>query len=295
MYIKILRKNPKNLIFVRNIYIRDRYFQRIMVCNIKKIILDSESRIEHMKYMMNLEGLSDSEIKRIIQEYKGHLDKSKTLGLSSVENVTNTSNILDNIIKHYDETGNFEALNCCYSGLALTNVTKDEMGPLMNEHQLIRKAVAATGMMNYDPAEAPFNPQQFAIGNPKDIYKLDTLMVLASKVFTFSSLSASSGGGIEVRTAITYNKMPFVFCNNSIKVSRMLTGIDRALIIGYDNMQEQHNQVIDMIGEFKDFDLGVGHCEDHGNSLIGFKDNKTYCLHGHLEKVFPQLVYQYKK
>ena len=65
--------------------------------------------------------------------------------------------------------------------------------------------------------------------------------------------------------------------------------------MGAQDFFEQQDQLTDLFGEFKGYELGIGHCKDHGNSLIGFKDGETVCLHGEFEKKFPQLVYQYQR
>lgn len=266
-----------------------------MVCNIKNILMDPEQRKKHLEYMMNLSGFSNLEINRILSEYREHLHKAEESGKINISNVTKTSDVLNNILKFYEQTGIFESPDCCYSGLALTNVEKDKIQFVQDQHCAIKEAIINAGFINYDPAEAPFNPQEFAIGEPKDIYKLDALMVLASKTFTFSSLSASTGGGIEVGSAMYLNKLPFIICKKGDKNSRMLTGTDRTIVVECDDFFTQQDELTDLFGEYKDYQLGIGHCSKHGNSLLGFKNNQAFCLHGEFEKKFPNLVYHYRK
>jgi hypothetical protein len=266
-----------------------------MRCNIEKVIMDNEARKTHLHNMMDLCGFSGSEISRIISEYKEHLRRAEQIGMITEKNATKTSDVLDNIMSIYSKTGIFESPICCYSGLALTNVPEDKKIYVQDQHHAIKEAVLKSGLINYDPAEAPFNPQEFAIGEPKDIYKLDALMVLASKIFTFSSLSASTGGGIEVGSAMYLNKLPFILCKKGDKNSRMLTGTDRTIVVECEDFIRQQDEIVDLLGEFKDYELGVGYCNKHGNSLLGFKDENVYCLHGEFEEKFPKLVYQYNK
>ena len=275
-----------------------------MVCNITEVILNPEERVAYIQHLLKVEGLTDEKVRRYIADYKDMLFQRAVEAGSQIERQKSQSQaasittFLDDILEHLDNTGFIEAPDCCYSGLALTGVP-DELKPVVEtDHMLIKQAVKGAGLRNYDPAEAPFNPQNKLVGEPQEVSDVDILMVVASQFFTFTNLSASSGGGMEERTANLYNKFPFIMTKKEMYVSRMTTGARRVMVLEYTDMKDQLQLVTDVIGTVRRYQPGVGTCSHHGNTLLGFKDDNVICLPGLLEKEFSDLRYdfaQYKK
>ena len=103
-------------------------------------------------------------------------------------------------------------------------------------------------------------------------------MLVSARYFTFTNLAASSGGGMEIRSANLYNKMPVVMMKNGIYVSRMTTGARRVIHIEYSDMRKSKPMITDLFSTLKQYEPGVGTCKVHGNTLVGFKGEETVCL-----------------
>ena len=260
-----------------------------MTCNINEVVLTPLSRAEHIDNLRRVEGLTNDKIREIITHYKSILGDSSTTSRA-------TTHFLDDILTHIDRTGSVEANDCCYSGLALTGVKDpEERKKLQDDHYLIKEAVRLAGLKNYDPAEAPFNPQNALIGQPQEVSDVDILMVLASRFFTFTNLAPSSGGGMEERTANMYTKMPLVFVKKGKYTSRMTTGARRIILLEYSDLTIQKEQVVDVLCELRKYEPGVGTCSVHGNTLLGFEGEKTFCLPGLIQQKFPILRYDFSQ
>ena len=259
-----------------------------MVCNITEIIVDSEQRREHINHLLRVEGLSKDNLKVYINNYREILE-------SDAEKNREMIVFLDNVAKNLEETGFLELSDCCYSALALSGVKEDERDSLLEDHYMIKEAVVSAGLRNYDPSEVPFNPQHQLIGAPQDIFDTDLLMVAASRFFTFTNLAASSGSGIEERSANIYVKMPLIFMKKGNYVSRMTTGARRVVLVEYDNLATQKGEVIDVISRMREFTPGVGTCTEHGNTLVGFRNGQSVCLPGLIEKEHPNLRYDFNQ
>jgi len=261
-----------------------------MACNITEVVLDPQQRIEHINRLLRIEGLTPDKIKEYIETYKQRLAKQTS------DHAKMTA-FLDQIRKNLDDTGFIEADKCCYSGLALTGVSKEEMPRLKEDHFTLKEAIVAAGLSNYDPVEAPFNPQNKHVGKPTRVSDVDILMVVASRYFTFTNLAPSTGGGMEQRTANLYNKMPIVVVKRGMQPhpSRMSTGARRVMVLEYDNIQQQRNEITDYISMLRSFNPGIGTCSEHGNTLVGFQTGKTYCLPGLMLDKFPNFRYDDSK
>ncbi|MBW2963579.1 hypothetical protein KY306_02285 [Candidatus Woesearchaeota archaeon] len=257
-----------------------------MLCNVNEVVLDSDQRLKHINHLRQVEGLTDENIRKLIEKYKNLLTENAGKG--------STVAFLNDILDHLDKTGYIESPDSCYSGLALTGVKGAEKDALLEDHFLIKEAIQEGGVQkNYDPAEAPFNPQEQLVGEPQEVSDIDTLMVISSMFFTGTNLAASTGLGTEIRTANIYNKFPIEFVKKGIYVSRMGTGARRVIVLEYQDLKKQKPQVVDVIGRLREFSPGVGTCPVHGNTLVGFRDGQTTCLPGLIQKEFPQFNYDF--
>ncbi|MFT4303995.1 MAG: hypothetical protein ACMXYG_05485 [Candidatus Woesearchaeota archaeon] len=262
-----------------------------MLGDIVEVKLTPEERLLFNKQLENLEGLAEQYVISRIDSYAQELRAGPTKDKSETKK---TLEFLGLIARNFIETGNLESKDSCYCGLALTAVPKDERAKLYDEHNLLKGAISQAGLRIYDPYEAPFNPQDELIGTDNDIYDIDSIMVFASQYFTFTHLSASTGGGIEQATARDTSKMNLVFVKKGMdpKPSRMSTGMRRAITVQYTDAKEQQSEISDMIGMIQEYELGIGFCEGYGSTLIGFKGNNTVCLPHLVKTKFPQFTYK---
>ncbi|MBN1385438.1 hypothetical protein JW968_00495 [Candidatus Woesearchaeota archaeon] len=291
-----------------------------MVCNITEIVLNQANRTDHIKRMLTLDGLTDERIREHITKYRSMVQERipdiseedlETANLyiidghnpgfdpcevqATIDKYKGITSFLDDILQHLGDTGFLEAEDACYSGLALTGVAKDKMPNLLADHERIKAAVVSAGLRRYDPAEAPFNPQHKLVGLPQEVFDIDNLMVAASRFFTFTNLAASSGGGMEERTAIAYNKMPIIIMKKGEYTSRMTTGARRVLLFEYSDIKAQFNELVDFISEARSYSPGIGTCSEHGNTLVGFREGDHLCLPAHMERKFPSVKYDFSQ
>lgn len=259
-----------------------------MICDITQEIQNPEQRVQDINRELAKESLTNENVERYISDYVAKLksedgDYSEAIG------------VLEKIMSNMHATGFVESADCCYSGLALTKVEDPRQKEILfSEHQVLKEAIRDAGLMNYDPCEAPFNPHSKVADAPQVVYDIDNLMVAAAQFFTFTNLDASTGGGMEIRTATMYNKMPVVVCKKGNYVSRMSTGARRIVLLEYDDIKAQKGLITDVFGTLREFHPGIGECSKHGNTLLGYASNgQTVCLPGLIEKKFPMLKYDF--
>jgi hypothetical protein len=86
-----------------------------------------------------------------------------------------------------------------------------------------------------------------------------------------------------------------VFVKRDNFVSRMTTGARRVIVVEYDDMKAQKDEVTGLISMLREYEIGVGDCRQHGNTLVGFKDGKTICLPGLVQEKFPHFTYDFAR
>lgn len=193
----------------------------------------------------------------------------------------------------------------CIDVISYVDTMRAEIADLMNNHHKIKGIIESTGLVTYDPAEAPFNPQGELVGSPQDIFDVDNLMVLASKFFEFSNLAASTGAGIEERTSMLYGKFPFIMVKKGTYVTRMSTGARRIMLLEFGSehgsLDAAADDFADFITALKGLTPGVGHCKKHGNALTGYDNVKLgqkygapVCIHGLAEEMLPGMQYDFE-
>jgi hypothetical protein len=265
-----------------------------MGCEITKILLNPEQRVKHIEHNMRVEGVTSSSIKRCIDSYEAHI-RQKLQIVQEKENLEKILGFLSKIRGRVDSGKFIEDCLSCYCGLPLSKVPEEKRAQLISDHLKIKSYIEAAGLTTYDPAEAPFNPQGELIGQPQEIFDVDNLMVLVSKFFEFTNLEASTGAGIEQRTAMTYNKVPLIITKRGEYVTRMSTGARRIILLEYDNIDSIAEEFTDFIRILKEFSPGTGICKSHGESLIGFENGSKspVCLHGLAEYHLPHMKYNF--
>lgn len=261
-----------------------------MICDIIHKIQNPEQRVEDIRRELAKESLTNEKVEEYIDRYITRLSAEK-------KDYSEAIGVLEHIRQNMRVTGFIESPDCCYSGLALTKVEDPRQQEILfGEHEVLKQAIKGAGLKNYDPCEAPFNPQSQVTDTPQDVYDVDNLMVAAAQFFTFTNLDASTGGGMEIRTAMTYNKMPLVVCKKGNYISRMSTGARRVILLEYDDIRAQQGLITDVIGTLREYEPGIGECSKHGNTLLGY-DKKTgtpVCLPGLIERKFPTLQYDFE-
>ena len=276
-----------------------------MVCHISNVTLNPKGREEHVERLrLVVDGLTDEVVRQYIEEFKRRLgDEDQT------PTTRDTVAFLDTISWDSSATGFIESPNKCYSGLALTNVPDHLVDTVQMDHQMIKQAIAAAGLQIYDPAEAPFNPQKKLVGDDTEVYDIDTIMLLASRFFTFTDFCASTGGGMELAKANTYAKLALNFMRADRSVSRMASGARRVIHVQYEDLGtpdhpgEQYSMIQAMIARLRPYSvqngyskgIGVGTCDVHGNTLLGFENNEPRCLQGLVQDEFPKIAYRERK
>lgn len=269
-------------------------------CNVNEVILDPEQRLEYIARNMRIEGMDPPSIIHCLDSYgsivSGKRDTAKSENDDkSVEKLEKILRFLSGIRQRVDAGQPVEDSSSCYCGLPLTRVPKELRERVIMDHMIIKGAIEKAGITTYDPAEAPFNPQGELVGFPQDIFDVDNLMVLASRFFECTNIEASTGLGIEQRTAMFYNKIAINMVKKGITVTRMSTGARRVLVFEYHDAPEVESCVWEAVRVLKRFSPGVGVCSKHGNSLIGFEKGIEHpvCLHGLMEKTLPGFRYDF--
>jgi hypothetical protein len=256
--------------------------------------ITSEERFHHIDYLReNVDGLNNHKIRSLIADYQAKLIERK-----QTSEIRATSSFLSGILENLGRTGHIEARDCFYSGLALTHVPEHLKPLFKSEHYLIKDAIVAAGKMNYDPMESPFNPEEALADNSEEVCDIDTLMIIASRGFSFTDLAASTGGGMEIRTANIYGKIPlnFMKMQEGFRMSRMVCGARRVIHVGYKDMAKQKDMVGDLIARITEFDQGIGYCAEHENTLVGLDQNGRHtCLIGWMQEQFPELKFDFSQ
>lgn len=183
-----------------------------------------------------------------------------------------------------------------YCAVPLTQLPPEEYQFVSTEHDKIKRAIVSAGFEIYDPKDSGTNPQVKLEGTPQEVYSKDTLQVVSAKIFEFTNLARSTGTGQEEEKAVRYVRAPVIVTKKGVYTSRMSTGSIRVVVIEYDDAEVQHDAISGVFSMIGDFGLGVGDCEQHGNTLLGFGARGlagAVCLPGLIAEQFPSLVYDF--
>ncbi len=286
-------------------------------CIVTRVLLGPDERKQRLVDKLSKDyGYTPEEVARIVNIYRESLKAQPdgSRGLAKVEDLLNR-------IASVKELDEIESNENCYSALPLTpndnrrfleqedqtfreaysRLTERRKQELLEEHRAVKDCIRNAGLKTYDPAEAPFNPNMGLIGGPTDIYDVDQLMVAASRFFSMTNLLASSGAGMEEKTAIDLAKFPVILTKKGVYVSRMSTGPGKIILLEFGDIKTDAPEITSVFRELKNYEPGAGICERHRNTLLGFRNRSTepICLKGLIEdQMAPNLRYdfdQFKK
>jgi len=186
--------------------------------------------------------------------------------------------------------------DAAYAAVPLTGVPKKERSFIIREHEKIKICMSDAGIRIYDPKDAGMNPWSKIEDSPSDVYDLDSKRVLIARIFELTNLWPSTGGGIELHKAVSYLKMAVNVNKAGVYTSRMSTGARRIILMEYDDARKQRDEISGLFRTLKEYEVGVGICSAHGNTLLGYSDSQApLCLPGLIAEQFPGLVYNFDK
>jgi|GEM_PF-2204820 len=278
-----------------------------MDCVIEKVILNPQEREAEIRGELRKDGYNFGELLKLEKRYHDYEPLQEIVCCIRRELKEKMGSLPE------EKWPLPEFRDHAYSGLALTGL-KSPLIPeelqakaiekVKHDHLALRKAVESAKKWVYDPVEAPFNPQYQLIGGDTEVSDVDALMVLTGQLFTLTNLTATTGGGIEVRLALTYLKIPIVFVKEggiALELvgkqefqSRLSTGTRRVIPFQYRDADKEKDKIADAIHCVTQYpEIGVGRCRVHGNSVIGFENGKPRCLRGILEDSFKEFRYDF--
>lgn len=185
-----------------------------------------------------------------------------------------------------------EDVNSAYCPISITS-TPEEVKPFITERQkILMEILNSAGITAYDPASAPYSPDVNLTSLPQEIYSIDCSKVVSSRYFVGHILLPSTGLGIESEIAVRYNRIPVMFMDNNIRVSRMQP--PRTIYLSYDNFEEKSAKLVQVFEMLNLFNPGLGF---HNNVpvLLGFEKNgnRIVDLEEEVYINFPELQYKF--
>lgn len=286
-------------------------------CVVTKVLLEPEERKKRLLDKLEKDyNYTIAQIREIAEIYK------RALGANTQNNgclPITPREVLEllNRIETLERLDDLESEGYCYASLPLTGndnkrfmekgsdldkryqqMLKIRREELLKDHEAIKECIRNAGLRIYDPAEAPFNPNLGLTGKPTDVYRVDQLMVTAALFFSMTNLLASTGAGMEEKTAIDLAKMPVIITKKGVYVSRMSTGAERIILVEYGDIEREAPDITTVFNELQKYNPGAGVCERHGNALLGFKKMGLgpVCLKGLVEEeIAPRLKYDFSR
>ena len=185
-----------------------------------------------------------------------------------------------------------EIPNEAYCALSLTS-TPDDLKPAIRQRQNRIKAIlAAAGIEGYDPGSAPTSPDLELQTGPDVIYRIDKSRIARARFFVANDVLPSTGVGVEIEAARTYNRMAVVLHDTQIRTSRMQP--NRIIHLGYSDLEEQEEDLIKVFRLLQQFQPGMG-LQDGVPVLLGFREgSKPMNLEKLVYSTFPHLKYEYE-
>ena len=181
-----------------------------------------------------------------------------------------------------------------YCPISLT-ATPTALKPFLAARQasLMNEVLTPVGISAYDPASAPYSPDVNLTSQPAEVYLVDSAKIASARIFTGHDLIPSTGLGIELEKAKFFNRVAVILRDKNIRVSRMQP--NKAILLEYENFQEQVGDFQAVFSLLNNFDPGVGF---HGDIpvLLGFEknSNKIVDLEETVYLTFPHLQYKYR-
>jgi len=182
-----------------------------------------------------------------------------------------------------------------YCAVPLTGAPIELRKFIEGEHEKIKTCIRKAGLKIYDPKDSGMNPWVGIKERPQVVYDADTNQVVTPRFFEFTNIFPTTGGGIEQQKAITFVKIPVVIVKDGTYTSRMSTGARRIILLEYKDAEQQQEEITEVFFTLRNYEIGIGTCSVHGNTLIGFSGKETVCLPGLIEEKFPTLKYNFDK
>ncbi len=186
-----------------------------------------------------------------------------------------------------------EDVLAAYCPLSLT-LTPEECKDVIKRRQeiLMKEVLEVAGITAYDPGSSPFSPDKNLTAQPNEIYVTDSGKIVGSRFFVGHHLLASTGQGIEVEKAKTYNRIAVILMDKHIRISRMQP--HRTIYLQYDNFEKEASSFVPVFELLKQYDPGMGF-QGSLPVLVGFPKNGGEAVN--LEELvyneFPQLQYHF--
>ena len=179
-----------------------------------------------------------------------------------------------------------------YCPISLTS-TPPELKPhiLKRQELLMDNILTPAGICPYDPASAPFSPDTNLTSQPNEVYVVDSGKIVGARYFVGHNILPSTGQGIEAEKAKTFNRIPVILSDSSMRVSRMQP--HRFIYLQYHNFEEQVEEFIPVFEMLQDYIPGMGFNGDLP-TLVGFNGlDAPVDLEEKVYREFPELQYHY--
>ena len=150
-----------------------------------------------------------------------------------------------------------EDVNAAYTSISLTS-TPDSLKPVLKaRNDKLKGVIRKAGISIYDPGSSQkYNPDFNKEANYTEVYLFDSLKVMGNRYFTGHLLVPSLGVGNEAEKAVEYNRIPVMFLDEGIRISRMLPF--RTIYFKYRDFDEQAPEFVKVFEMLREFDPGMG-------------------------------------
>lgn len=190
-----------------------------------------------------------------------------------------------------------EEVDTAYCPISLTN-TPDEIkeAVAMRQRILIEKVLKPAGIKGYDPYTSPFSPDKSLQHLPNEIYLADSGRIVSARFFVGHNIMPSTGQGVEIEKAKTFNRISVILMDKKIRISRMLP--HRSIYLKYEDFEKEYDKFIPVFELLKKYDPGVGFkivSEADEPILLGFhkESGEVVDLEDLVYKNFSDLKYKY--
>jgi hypothetical protein len=190
-------------------------------------------------------------------------------------------------------SGIVEDQHAAYCLISLTS-TPNELKPILMRRQelLMRRVLEPVGIKAYDPASAPFSPDQDLSTQPNEVYAVDSGKIAGARYFVGHNIIPSTGQGIEAEKAKFLNRIVVMIMDRNIRVSRMQP--HRAIYLQYNNFEDQLEDFQKVFKLLDRYDPGIG-LNGSLPALLGFEKEGggIVDLEDLIYNKFPHLKYEY--